>query len=88
MKDEITEAVAIAVTKNVREFLAIQKSSLLKRGSILPAIVQCEAEILKKLEILRTGVVNEAGLRFAIADPIMMLLCSFWNLKVCANICE
>ena len=30
MKDEITEAVMIAVTKNVREFLAIQKSSSLK----------------------------------------------------------
>ena len=66
----------------------------MNKPPIIPAVAQCEGEILSKLATLRTGVENEAGLRFAIADPILMLLCTFQNLKVCvcvcvcANICE
>lgn len=31
---------------------------------------------------------RHAGLRFTIVDPIMEMLCYFWNLEVCANSCE
>ena len=43
------------------------------------AIAQCESEILSNIGILRRGIANEAELRFAVADPILKLFCSFWN---------
>ena len=56
-----------------------------RKGSMLPAIMRCESKIVANLSLLNTGIVNEAGLRFAIGDPITTLLCEFWNLKVCMN---
>ena len=54
-----------------------------KRRTLIPAIVKCEDEILSNLSFLRRGIGNEAELRFALADPILKLFCSFWNLTVC-----
>ena len=83
-QDQLVEAILV--------YLENAKATFTSKPPIIPAVAQCKGEILSKLATLCTGVENEAGLRFAIADPILMLLCTFWNLKVCVcvctNICE
>ena len=54
-----------------------------KRRTLIPTIVKCEGEILSNLSLLRWGIGNEAELRFTLADPILKLFCTFWNLTVC-----
>ena len=54
-----------------------------KSRSLIPAIVKCESEIWMNLSILKRGIGNEAELHFALADPILKLFCSFWDLTVC-----
>jgi len=44
--------------------------------SVIPAVARCEADVMENLGILKTGIRNEAELHFAIADPILRLLCS------------
>ena len=75
--------------QSVESFLATSQRSIpdIDKDNILPAILKCEAEIITKLCYLKCGIQNEAELRFAIADPILVLLCSFWNLKVCMYVC-
>ena len=66
---------------NIMRFVKEQKQILLTRRGILPAIKQCKADVFKKY-LLKTGIRNEDELRFSIVDPIVVLLCEFWGLKV------
>ena len=79
-QDQLVEAVLV--------YLENAKAAFMNKPPIIPTVAQCKGEILSKLATLHTGVENEAGLRFAIADPILMLLCTFWNLKVCVCVCQ
>ena len=63
---------------------------LLKKGmplkhSLTPAIQRCKADVFENLSLLKNGIRNEANLRFALADPILRLLCSYWNFTVCCE---
>jgi len=64
----------------------LQESELLCKRGLIPAIAKCEADVLENLSILKSGIKNEAELRFAVADPILRLLCSYWGLKVCGEV--
>lgn len=73
-------------TFDKRDYLKVQRHQCVKCHSICPSVAFCEAEVYRTLDILKSSVNSEAGLRFAIGDPIIaMMLCSHWNLKVCAN---
>ena len=64
----------------------LQESKRLCKRGLIPAIAKCEADVLENLSILKSGIKNEAELRFAVADPILRLLCSYWGLKVCGEV--
>jgi len=51
-----------------------ESKRLCKRG-LIPAIAKCEADVLENLSLLKSGINNEMELRFAVADPILKLLC-------------
>ena len=53
---------------------------------VIPAITKCEADVLENLSILKNGIRNEMELRFAVADPILRLLCSYWRLQECGEV--
>ena len=53
---------------------------------VIPAIAKCEADVMENLSSLKNGIRNETELRFAVADPILGLLCSYWNLTVCGEV--
>ena len=76
---------AYTFDKRVKGLFKIQRHECVKCHSICTSVAFCESEVYRKLDILKSSVNSEAGLRFAIGDPIAMMLCSHWNLKVCAN---
>ena len=53
--------------------------------SLTPAIQRCKADVFENLSLLKNGIRNEADLRFALANPILRLLCSYWNFTVCGE---
>ena len=68
---------------NISTFLSNSLQNVLKSGGVLTSVKQCETEIYRRLNVLKSGrILNEASLRFAVADPIIMLLCEFWDLEV------
>ena len=71
--------------ENIRSFLTdMLKAVGAKRRTLIlgSAIAQCESDIYSSIGM---GIGNEAELRFAVADPILKLFCSFWNLTVWGN---
>jgi hypothetical protein len=66
---------------NIRELLT-DLSKQVKGRTLIPAIAKCESETWINLSMLRRSIQNEAELHFALADPILRLICSFWNLTV------
>ena len=54
--------------------------------SVIPAVARCEADVMENLSIVKIGIRNEAELHFVFADPILRLLCSYWNLTVCGEV--
>ena len=75
----------IPLTNALKDYLKVQRHECVKCHSICTSVAFCESEVYRKLDILKSSVNSEAGLRFAIGDPIAMMLCSHWNLKVCTN---
>ena len=68
----------------------VRKMSESITDPLSPYTMQYQATVLQKLSILRNGIENEVGLRFALADPILGFLCAYWGLRVCVcgNVCE
>ena len=64
----------------------LQHSRDLCEHGLIPAIAKCETDVLENLSLLKAGIRNEMELRFAVADPILKLLCSYWGLKVCGEV--
>ena len=64
----------------------LRESKRLCERGLIPAILKCEGEVMENLSLLRSGINNEMELRFAVADPILKLLCSYWDLKVCGEV--
>ena len=64
----------------------LQRSRDLCEHGLIPAIAKCETDVLENLSLLKVGIRNEMELRFAVADPILKLLCSYWGLKVCGEV--
>ena len=92
LHDGLCHFVKVEVTKelkslnelesNIRELLT-DLSKQVKGRTLIPAIAKCESETWINLSMLRRSIQNEAELHFALADPILRLFCSFWNLTVC-----
>lgn len=75
LKAAVKQDDASKISTNLENFLTEQKSVLWKKCYFLPAIKKCESDILKRLNLLRKGVMNdEAELWYAIANPIFTLL--------------
>ena len=54
--------------------------------AVIPAIAKCDADVMENLSILKNGIRSEMELRFAVADPILRLLCSYWRRTVCGEV--
>ena len=80
--DELKSTSLNELEKNIRELLT-NLSKQFNGRTLIPAIAKCESETWINLSMLRRSIQNEAELRFALADPILRLICSFWNLTVC-----
>jgi len=59
LKAAVKQDDASQVYTNLENFLTEQKSVLWKKRHFLPAIKECESDILKRLNLLRKGVVND-----------------------------
>jgi hypothetical protein len=79
--DELKSTSLNELESNIRELLT-DLSKQVKGRTLIPAIAKCESETWINLSMLRRSIQNEAELHFALADPILRLICSFWNLTV------
>ena len=73
-KEELKEAVC-----------ELLKEGMPLKHSPTPAIQPCNADVFENLSLLKNGIRNEGDLRFGLADPILRLLCSYWNFTVCGE---
>ena len=53
---------------------------MLMLGNMLSAAMRCVGKIM---ENFMKRYKSEAELRFAVGGPILRMICSLWNLKVC-----
>jgi hypothetical protein len=56
----------------------------LSKEPLVAAVCECEAQIVKRMFTLRKRCIRtEAELRYAIGDPLLDMLSSYWGYKVC-----
>ena len=58
----------------------------MQRNPLFDAM-SCTKEMVNNLMRLKGGIRTEVELRYAIGDPILNMMCSFWNLQVCVCVC-
>ena len=80
-----SETLAKNVTSTIVE--VVQTLSTHIKRSLYPAVLQCAAATVCKLNVLQKSISTEADLRYAVGDPILEMLCKFWNLQVSVIIC-
>ena len=59
-----------------------ERKECMEKISVEGAIGSCTADLCANYLMLREGLENEATLRFAIADPLVKMLCRLYNYKV------
>ena len=87
-KMKVKEVLDSTTIKELKKKIGDLLTDLLKQvkdRTLIPAIAKCESETWINLSMLRRSIENEAELHFALADPILRLFCSFWNLTGCGN---